>query len=104
MIKDIIGTVFLITGLLTGAIALIGVYKFKFVMNRIHSAAIIDTLSLSLLLIGLLIIIWDKNYIFKLLLILMFQWISSPIASHMVTRLEYETDKDINKHVRKERN
>lgn len=103
MINLIIGSLFLLVGVIAGAISIFGIYKFKFVMNRMHAAAIVDALSLSLIVIGLIFVSWDLNYLFKLLLILVFQWIGSPIASHMVMRLEYETDKEVSKHVRKEK-
>ncbi|MDO5440819.1 MAG: monovalent cation/H(+) antiporter subunit G, partial [Erysipelotrichaceae bacterium] len=45
----------------------------------------------------------DDDFFINILLILVFQWIGSPIASHMVMRLEYETDKEVSKHVRKEK-
>ena len=102
MINVIIGSIFLILGLVCGVISILGIYRFNFVMNRMHAAAIVDALSLSLIVIGLIIISLNTNFVFKLLLILVFQWIGSPIASHMVMRLEYETDKDADKHVKKE--
>ena len=102
MTNIIVGSIFLVVGLICGIISIIGIYRFKFVMNRMHAAAIIDALSLSLIVIGLIIVSLDFNFVFKLLLILVFQWITSPIASHMVMRLEKETDKDVDKHARKE--
>lgn len=102
MTNVIIGSIFLFVGLICGVISIIGIYRFKFVMNRMHAAAIIDALSLSLIVVGLIIVSWNVNFVFKLLLILVFQWVGSPIASHMVMRLEKDTDKDVDKHVKKE--
>lgn len=103
MISLIIGSILLIGGLLAGAIGVLGVFRFKFVMNRMHAAAIVDALSLFLIIVGLIIIAWDKSFIFKLALVIVFQWIGSPIASHMVMRLENETDNKASKHYQKER-
>lgn len=102
MTNIIIGSILLVLGVIIAAISILGIYRFKFVMNRMHVAAIIDALSLSLIVVGLIFISLDLNFVFKLLLILVFQWIGSPIASHMVMRLEKETDKDVDKHVKKE--
>lgn len=102
MIKLIIGSILLFLGVIAAGIGCLGIGKFKFIMNRMHAAALVDALALSLIVFGLIIISWDLNYLFKLLLLLVFQWLGSPIASHMVMRLENETDKDVSKHLRKE--
>lgn len=102
MTNIIIGSIFLVLGIICGIISILGIYRFKFVMNRMHAAAIVDALSLSLIVVGLIIISLNLDFVFKLALILVFQWIGSPIASHMVMRLEKETDKELDKHVKKE--
>lgn len=80
-------------------ISVFGVFKFRFVMNRMQCAAIIDTLGLSLILGGLMVLTRSSQYIPKLLLILLIQWIGSPIAAHMVGRLEIRTDDTLGEHV-----
>ena len=102
MTNIIIGSIFLVLGIICGIISILGIYRFKFVMNRMHAAAIVDALSLSLIVVGLIIISLNLDFVFKLGLILVFQWVGSPIASHMVMRLEKETDKELDKHVKKE--
>lgn len=102
MLRVIIASIFLFLGSLSILISLLGVIRFKFVMNRMHAAAIIDATCLFLILIGLAILVWDINYIPKLLIILIFQWVSSPIASHMVARLEVESDKTAKEHMDRE--
>ena len=39
------------------------------------------------------------DYIPKLLLVLCIQWIGSPIASHLVTRLEIDVDVEAKEHM-----
>lgn len=102
MLKVIIASIFLFLGCVSSLISLLGVIKFKFVMNRMHAAAIIDATCLFLILIGLAILVWDINYVPKLLIVLAFQWITSPIASHMVARLEVESDKTASEHMDRE--
>ena len=103
MIKDIIGTILLVIGSINILIGVIGSFKFKFVLNRMHSAAIIDSLGFLFACAGLMCLSVDYTYILKLLLLLVFWWISSPITSHMVARLELEVDKDASKHMEKEK-
>ena len=91
--------VFLAAGVVSIALSVFGVFKFKFVMNRMQSAAIIDTLGLSMILIGLAFAAGKMEYLPKLFLILAIQWIGSPLASHMVARLEVTTDETVNEHM-----
>jgi multisubunit Na+/H+ antiporter MnhG subunit len=41
-------------------------------------------------------------YLPKLILVLLMLWVGSPIASHLVSRMEYRTGKDAGQHFRKE--
>ena len=83
-------------------LAIIGVYRFRFVMNRMHSAAVIDALAVLLVLAGLAVASGSMEYIPKLALVLVFLWIGSPIASHMVGRLEITTDESIRDYMKQE--
>ena len=102
MINFVIGSFLIVCGLVVGLLAMLGMYRFHFIMNRMHAAALVDACSLSLIIIGLIIISLDLDYVFKLVLIIVFQGLTSPIASHMVSRLEVESDKDAEHHFKKE--
>ncbi len=95
MLRFVLTAICMISGLLVIFLAVLGVFRFKFVMNRMHSAAMIDTLGLFLILLGLCIASGSMQYIPKLILIIVFQWVGSPIASHFVGKLEVETDAEI---------
>ena len=99
IIRYIIGVLFLLFGTSSLIISLIGVFKFHFVMNRMQSAAIIDTLGLLLILSGLFIMTGTAGYLPKLILIVIFQWIGSPIASHMVGRTEINTEEHLEEYM-----
>ena len=99
MLRMLFSAVLLFSGLLVIWISVFGVFRFRFVMNRMQSAAMIDTLGLFLILTGLMVVSGERSFILKLILILVFQWISSPIASHMVGRLEITVDPELNAHV-----
>ena len=102
-LRMILATVLLFSGLLVIAVSVFGVFRFHFVMNRMQSAAMIDTLGLFLILAGLMVVSGELPVILKLVLILIFQWVGSPIASHMVGRLEVSVDPDLREHVAFER-
>lgn len=79
--------------------ALLGVFRFRFVLNRMHSAAMIDSLGITCIVIGLMIASGRLDAILKLLAIVMLLWIGSPIASHLVSRLEVKTDETAASHM-----
>lgn len=86
-------------GLFTMICAIIGLYRFDFALNRIHSAAMGDTLSLFLFVLGLVIAIgWDIVAL-KLVLVLVLQWLTSPLSSHMLAQFEYRADEFLDQHV-----
>lgn len=89
----------LLAGMIFIAVAVLGTFRFRFVLNRMHCAAIIDTLGLAFIMAGLMLLCRDSAYVPKLAFIIVFQWIGSPIASHMVGRLETETDPELTEHM-----
>ena len=95
MIRFIFTAVFLISGVLCMMSAVLGMFRFKFVLNRIHTAATGDTFGLLLCMIGL--IIW-KGFGFealKMLVIILFFWMSGPVSSHLIARMEVSTNEKL---------
>lgn len=81
-----------LAGLVFCCIGVYGVFKFQYAANRMHAAAILDTMGISLCMIGLAVSAPDFFSAFKILLVVVFWWLSSPVASHMLCRLEITTD------------
>ena len=79
---------FLFAGLIILITSVIGVYKFDYVLNRMHAAAMGDTLGILFCLMGLAFSSPDLWVALKLLLIITFLWFSSPVSSHLIARLE----------------
>jgi multicomponent Na+:H+ antiporter subunit G len=100
-IRFIIGMAFLICGVIVFGIELYGVFKFKYVLNRMHAAAMGDTLGIALSMIGLIILCGINFTSVKMILVIVFLWFASPVASHTVARFEVATnekpDKDFEK-------
>lgn len=87
-LQFIIGTGCLLTGLCIFVIQLIGVFKFKYVLNRMHAAAMGDTLGIGVSLVGLMILSGINFTTLKMGLIIIFLWLASPVSSHLIARLE----------------
>ena len=89
------GVGLLLLGLGVFALELFGVFKFKYVLNRMHAAAMGDTLGLGASLTGLILLSgWNITSV-KLALILVFLWLASPVASHLIARLEVVTNEHL---------
>jgi len=86
---------FTIAGVLAFAVGTFGIYRFKFVMNRMHAAAILDTMGLLFVIVGLVIARGFTAVSWKLLLVVVFLWLTSPISSHLLAKMEYFTDADL---------
>ena len=86
-------------GLFTMIVAILGLYRFDFALNRIHSAAMGDTLSLFLCVLGLVIAVGWNVVALKLVLVLLLQWLTSPLASHMLAQFEYHADEHLAEHI-----
>ena len=57
-------------------------------LNRMHAAAIGDTLGCGLLLVGALFFNGFTFPSVKILFLIVFLWLTSPVAAHMVSKLE----------------
>ena len=85
----------LISSLGMAVIAVAGVFKFKFILNRMHAAAIIDSFSLLLAMIGIAVAYGFSFATVKVLLIVLLVWVASPVSGHLIARLEVTTDKHL---------
>jgi len=89
-IRLIAGGLCLLAGIVTALIAVYGLFKFRFALNRMHAAAMTDTLGILLVLLGLIIIRGATMDALKLGLIIVFFWFASPVSSHLLASLEVE--------------
>ncbi len=97
-IQFLAGGLLLLIGLLIFLIEMIGVFRFKYVLNRMHAAAMGDTLGIGCCLLGLIVMKGFSFTSLKLLLVIIFLWFSSPVSSHLIARLEVATDEEREKH------
>lgn len=89
----------LLSGLFTLVVALLGLFRFHFALNRIHAAAMADTLSLLLFIAAVAVAVGFHAVTWKLALVVALQWCTSPLSSHMLSRFEYMADDNLGTHV-----
>lgn len=85
----------LVTGLVFMMLAVFGVNRFHRALNRMHAAAMGDTLGILFVFAGLILIRGFSMDSFKLLLVILFFWTAGPVSGHMISRLEAMTDEDL---------
>ena len=103
IVRFILGVTFILMGLLVFVLQLIGVFKFKYILNRMHAAGMGDTMGLSLCLIGTMFLFGWSFTSLKIALIIAFLWMASPVSSHLISRLEVTTNEDLEKYCRIEK-
>ena len=92
VVRLILKAAFMVLGLFVCCVGVYGVFKLKYAANRMHAAALNDTMGISLCLVGLAISAPDVFTALKILLVVVFLWLASPVASHLLCRLEVETN------------
>ena len=90
-LRMVIGISLLLLSATVFTIEVIGVFKMKYSLNRMHSAAMGDTMGLLSGLVGLMILSGFNFATLKMVLVLVFLWCTSPVASHLIARMEYST-------------
>jgi multicomponent Na+:H+ antiporter subunit G len=100
MILDILSWICLLVGGALGIVGGIGIHRFSDFYSRMHAAGITDTLCAMFILLGLGLQAGWSIAAFKLALIFMFLFFTSPTASHALTNaalhsgLKPELDRD----------
>ena len=94
-IRFVAGVALLLAGLGIFVVQLFGVFKFKYVLNRMHAAAMGDTLGIGASLAGLILLSGWNVTSFKMALIIVFLWMAAPVSSHLISRLEVVTNEHL---------
>ena len=88
--RTIIAHACLIGGLFFLLSAVYSLFRFRSPLNRMHGAALADSLGLLLTLLGVGLLMGFTASAWKLLLIAVFFMLSSPVATHLIAKAEVE--------------
>ena len=94
-VRFLAGLGLILTGLVIFALQILGVFKFQYVLNRMHAAAMGDTLGIGVSLLGLMVLSGLSFTTLKLGLVIVFLWLASPVSSHLISRLEVVTNEEL---------
>ena len=86
--RFVLAALLMLGGLTTLFATALGIFRFDYVLNRIHVATKCDTFGVLLTFSSLALIFgWDMASL-KLLLIICFLWIANPVSGHLIAHLE----------------
>ena len=89
----------MLLGLFFEVSAVIGVFRFRYVLNRMHAAAMGDTMGIFLMLLGMAVANGLSMLSLKLMLLVLLFWLTSPVSSHLIGRLELVTNEELDREV-----
>ena len=84
-----------IGGLFVLISGVVGVFRFRYALSRIHAAALGDTLGIGMMLLGVMVAEGFSVITLKLLVVMVFLWLTSPVASHLIGRMEVTINDDL---------
>ena len=95
MLRLILSAIFIFAGVNVIITALVGNFRFNYVINRMQVGATADTMGAILVLIGLIIKVGINMISVKMIIMIIFFWIASPVWSHFLARTEAIANEDI---------
>ena len=87
-----ISNLLIVLGLLVSLSSVFGMYRFRFVINRMHATAMNDTLGILFVLTGLMIQSGISYATVKMLMIVIFFWFASPVSGHLISKMQVIID------------
>ena len=94
-----ITAVLLAIGLISFLAAVVGNFRFGYILNRVHAGGIGDTQGLFFIVLALIVSCNAAVDAAKLILLVVFMWNTSPVSSHFLSRIAYLTDRELWNHV-----
>lgn len=91
-LRFLLTAILMLGGLFVLTVGVAGVYRFRYILNRMHAAAMGDTMGLFIAMLALIVSAQDIFTALKFVLIVIFLWIASPVSSHLICRLEVATN------------
>ncbi len=94
-IRFVVSAGCLLAGLVFMILAVFGVNRFHRALNRMHAAAMGDTLGILFVFLGLMLMRGFSMDSLKLFLVILLFWLAGPVSGHMISRLEAMTDENL---------
>ena len=96
-VRFVLSAVLTLGGLFCLLSGVVGVYKFRYALSRVHAAALIDTVGILLMLLGVIVATGFTVASGKMLVVIAFLWLTSPVSGHLIGRLEVTINDELGK-------
>ena len=96
-IRFVLFCLLLLAGISFEAVAIIGVNRFDFSLNRLHAASIGDTMGLMCIVLACMLKAGVTLLSLKFFLVLIFMLLTCPMSGHLISLLVYRTDNSVSK-------
>jgi multicomponent Na+:H+ antiporter subunit G len=90
-VRDVLSAVLMLTGVALALVAALGLVRFPDVFSRMHAATKPSTLGLLLIAVGAAVRMREGGDAVALLLVAAFQFVTGPVAAHMIGRAAYRS-------------
>ena len=97
IIRFVLSAVLTLGGLFCLLSGVVGVYKFRYALSRMHAAALLDTVGILLMLLGVIVATGFTVASAKMLVVIAFLWLTSPVSGHLIGRLEVTINDELDK-------
>ncbi len=98
-IKFGISAAFTLVGVLAFASAALGVGRFGFCLNRLHAAAVADTVGVFCVTVSAIVYMGFDFVSLKMLSVLVLMMLTSPESTHLLAQLEYSVSDIVTENV-----
>ena len=88
-VVQVLSDALLLGGVALAVVAGVGLLRFPDVFSRMHAATKPATLGLLMVAVGAALVMDDGSHRAKLLLVAAFQFLTAPVAAHMIGRAAY---------------
>ena len=86
-----------LVGLFVLISGVVGLFRFKYALSRIHAAALFDTLGIVLMLLGVMVATGFEVAALKMFIVICILWMTSPVSSHLIGRMEITINDELEK-------
>jgi len=86
---ELLTTLLLLAGAIFSFIAALGIFRMPDLFTRMHAAAKTGTLGVGLVLLALALHFWEIGIATRAGLVILFLFLTAPIAAHMIARAGY---------------
>lgn len=92
IIRYLLIGILLLGGLFFFSVGTIGLLRLPDVFTRLHATTKSDTLGAGLIILAAMVYLGLDIVVIKLILILVFVWITNPTAAHIISKAVYEKE------------